>query len=161
MKDEPMILDVLMYLFEYLDDEVQLSQDQESLKVELSSAGFQRADINKAFDWLESLAEQQESLGEVSLPKSVPMRLFTPEECEKLSLESRGFLLFLEQNGVMDTLSRELIIDRVMALETEDVSLEQLKWVVLMVLFNQPGQEASYAWMENLVYEDQSTLSLH
>ncbi|MCL5801504.1 MAG: DUF494 domain-containing protein, partial [Gammaproteobacteria bacterium] len=26
--------------------------------------------------------------------------------------------------------------------------------VVLMVLFNQPGQEAAVAWMEDLVYEE-------
>jgi len=45
------------------------------------------------------------------------------------------------------------VIDRIMALEAEDVDLEDLKWVVLMVLFNQPGQEANYAWMENLMFD--------
>ena len=34
------------------------------------------------------------------------------------------------------------------------MDLEQLKWIILMVLFNQPGQEAAYAWMEDLVFED-------
>ena len=44
-------------------------------------------------------------------------------------------------------------MDRVMALETHEISLEEMKWVILMVLFNQPGQEDAYAWMEDLVYE--------
>ncbi len=41
-----------------------------------------------------------------------------------------------------------------MALETDDIDLSQLKWVILMVLFNQPGQEEAYAWMEDLLFED-------
>ena len=49
--------------------------------------------------------------------------------------------------------SRELVIDRVMALEDEEIDLDQLKWVVLMVLFNQPGRESAYAWMEDLVID--------
>lgn len=47
-----------------------------------------------------------------------------------------------------------MVIDRVMALESEEIDLEQLKWVVLMVLFNQPGREAAYAWMEDLVFDE-------
>jgi Smg protein len=47
-----------------------------------------------------------------------------------------------------------------MALEDEDMDLDQLKWVILMVLFNQPGSEAAYAWMEDLVF-DEAAGSLH
>jgi Smg protein len=56
--------------------------------------------------------------------------------------------------GVLNPASRELVIDRAMALENEDFDIEQLKWVVLMVLFNQPGEEAAYAWLEDLVFEN-------
>jgi Smg protein len=163
MKNEVMLLDVLMYLFEYLDDEIELTQNEEALRLELSGAGFKRSDINKAFEWLETLAEQQETLNKTSTFNHLPIRVYTADECEKFNLESRSFLLFLEQAGALDTLSRELVIDRVMALELEheEMPLEHLKWVILMVLFNQPGQEASYAWMENLIYEDPTALNLH
>ena len=40
--------------------------------------------------------------------------------------------------------------------EGEDIDLEQLKWVVLMVLFNQPGKEAVFAWMEDIVLDKAS-----
>ena len=50
--------------------------------------------------------------------------------------------------------TRELVIDRVMALDGDEVDLEQLKWVVLMVLFNQPDQEAAFTWLEDLVLQD-------
>jgi len=81
-------------------------------------------------------------------------------ESEKLDVESRGFVLFLEQCGILDSANRELVIDRVMALDTHEIDLEQLKWIILMVLFNLPGQEAAYASMEDLVFEG-VTGSLH
>jgi Smg protein len=62
--------------------------------------------------------------------------------------------MFLEQSGVLNAEQRELVIDRVMALELEEVDLTDLKWVVLMVLFNQPGQEAAFAWIESELLED-------
>ena len=41
-----------------------------------------------------------------------------------------------------------------MALDSVDIDVEQVKWVVLMVLFSQPGQEDAFARMEDLVFED-------
>ena len=35
---------------------------------------------------------------------------------------------------------------------TPDIDVEQVKWVVLMVLFSQPGQEVAFSRMEDLVY---------
>ena len=149
------VLDVLMYLFEnYINDDIELDTDEESLRVELQEAGFAQIEISKAFDWLEGLAKLQDSPDALTPVNTSSVRVFTSEEQEKLDLESRGFLLFLEQTGVLDNQTREMVIDRVMALEADDIDLEQLKWVVLMVLFNQPGQEGAYAWMEDLVFEE-------
>ena len=44
--------------------------------------------------------------------------------------------------------------DRLMALDSPDVDVDQVKWVVLMVLFSQPGQESAFARMEDLVFEE-------
>ena len=85
-------------------------------------------------------------------------RVFSDVENEKLDVECKGFLIFLEQSGVLDYEDRELVIDRVMALETEIIELQQLKWVVLMVLFNRPGKEAAFAWMEDIILDEVSTV---
>jgi Smg protein len=61
--------------------------------------------------------------------------------------------MFLEQSGILTSTSRELVIDRLMALHEDPITLENLKWVVLMILFSQPSEEAAYARMENLVYD--------
>ncbi len=149
------MLDVLMYLFEnyYMDEDTEPHPDRESLQVELLEAGFAPGEIHKAFDWLEGLNRHRANA--VFAPQAASaLRMFTDEECLRLDVECRGFLMFLEQTGILTPASRELAIDRVMALDTPDMDLEQLKWIILMVLFNQPGQEAAYAWMEDLVFED-------
>ena len=84
-----------------------------------------------------------------------PTRVFHGPELDKLDVECRGFLLFLEQHGVLDADQRELVLDRAMALDQDELDLDDLKWVVLMVLFNQPGSEAAYAWMETQMFLDE------
>lgn len=147
------VLDVLMYLFENYMDDGDFNPDQDTLTAELAEAGFPQTEINKAFSWLEDLANLRAQDYRL-VARTSSTRIFTDEEGAKMNLEARGFLLFLEQSGVLDARTRELVIDRVMALETEEIDLEQLKWVILMVLFNQPGQEHAYAWVEDLVFNE-------
>ena len=147
------VFEVLIYLFEnYMYEEEDLEHDRDSLQQELYEAGFQLHEIGKAFDWLEGLGATDESM--LRPHGSKTFRIFSEDEVAKLDTASRGFLLFLEQMGVLDHATREMVIERVMALESEEVDLDQLKWVVLMVLFNLPGQEASVAWMEDLVLDE-------
>ena len=151
------VLDVLMYLFElYFDDDTELDSDREALKQELVEAGFPESEIGKAFEWLEGLTAG-DTVVEPREGNDLPaFRVYTDEECQRLNLECRSFLLFLEQVRVLDSITRELVIDRVDALEGAEIDLEQLKWVVLMVLFNQPGKEAVFAWMEDFVLDKAS-----
>ncbi|CIB30978.1 Uncharacterized protein conserved in bacteria [Salmonella enterica subsp. enterica serovar Typhi] len=81
------------------------------------------------------------------------MRIYTVEECERLDASCRGFLLFLEQIQVLNLETREMVIERVLALDTAEFDLEDLKWVILMVLFNIPGCENAYQQMEELLFE--------
>lgn len=148
------MFDVLMYLFEnyYMEEDADHSPDRESLHTELLEAGFPPVEISQAFDWLEDLSAQQ-GVTSIPLQTSPSLRVFAEAECERFDVECRGFLLFLEQMGILTPDSRERVIERVMALKTDDFDIGQLKWVILMVLFNQPGEEAAYAWMEDLVFD--------
>jgi Smg protein len=154
------VLDVLMYLFQnYMDGEFESEPDRESLHVELLEAGFPPVEVNKAFDWLDDLAARSE-LPETGLQTARSIRLYTEEEMHKLDVECRGFLLFLEQAGIVTPAVRELIVERTMALESSEIDIERLKWLIMMVLFNQPGQEGAYEWIEDMVF-DGSSASLH
>ncbi|OOZ41252.1 hypothetical protein BOW53_04535 [Solemya pervernicosa gill symbiont] len=149
------VLDALMYLFEqyYLDDDSNLTPDHDSIKDRLNEAGFLEGEIDKAIHWLEELADNQHLIDTI-VPANRSFRIYTDQEAARLNKECRGFLIFLEQSGILTPLSRELVIERFMALNTDEIDLEQLKWVVLMVLFTRPGEEEAYAWMEDLVFDN-------
>ncbi len=150
------VLDVLMYLFEnYMEEGSEFHPDQETLTAELAQAGFARHDIRKAFTWLEDLSTVRTHHTRLPLrAEGQSLRHYTPQECARLDARCRGFLQLMETHGVIDASMRELIIDRVMALELEEITLEELKWVMLMVLFNQPGQAQAAHLFEELVFDE-------
>ncbi|GAA3547494.1 DUF494 family protein [Zobellella aerophila] len=150
------MFDVLMYLFEtYIHTDVDAMVDQEELADELTQAGFHKEEILKALAWLERLAALQEVDEMPVWTRSAPdsFRIYTQEELYKLDAEGRGFLLFLEQIKVLNAETREIVIDRVMELDSSVIELDDLKWVILMVLFNVPGSESAYHQLEELIFE--------
>ena len=150
------VFDVLLYLFEnYIDNDDADQPDKAALETELEQVGFPELEIDKALVWLENMTViAEESSDAKPVAPDLTMRFYAEEELELLNTTCRGYLLFLEQVGVLDVATREIVIERVLALDTDEIDLEQLKWVVLMVLFYQPGREVAYAWMEDLVFED-------
>ena len=150
------IIDVLLYLFEnYIDNDDAGQPDKAALETELEQVGFPELEIDKALSWLENMTVIAEESAESTPVEPVKaMRFYVEAELEVLNTACRGYLLFLEQVGVLDPATREIVIERLMALEADEIDLDQLKWVVLMVLFYQPGREVAYAWMEDLVFEE-------
>lgn len=148
------VLDVLMYLFErYIDADAEPQADRNALRHELERAGFGDIVIDEALTWLDGLAAD----GEGPFPEAPTdraVRIFNELEEAHLDAACRGYILYLEQVGILSPAQRELVIDRLLALGEEDIDTEQVKWVVLMVLFCQPGQESAYARMEDLVFEE-------
>jgi Smg protein len=146
------MVDVLIYLYEnYMDGESQPPSDQGELEEELSQAGFTYSEIEKALRWLDELAAGAE-VSPYHPYEERSMRIYSDAECERLDIDARGLLLFLEQSRILDAMSRELVIDRVLAIDHASVSVDELKWVVLLVLMNRPGREDAFTQMEDLVY---------
>ena len=144
------IFDVLMYLFEnYMEDEVEMLPDSDVIRTELLEAGFESCEVNKAFDWLDSLSLQRA----IKPTVTSAFRIFCSQEIAKLDLECRNLIMFLEQNGILNSANREIVIDRAMALENEEISMEKLKWIVLMILLIQPDEEIAFSRMEDIIYD--------
>lgn len=160
MKED--MLEVLVYLFEnYIVDGASFGSGQDELAEELVGAGFANEEIDKAFVWLEDLmdiCEQDENqrleLGGVSQNAAGALRFYTDGEVAQLKMEGQSLLTRLVNVGVLDLFSREMVIDRVMALDSEDVNIDHIKWVVLMVLGNQPGFAEIAEWAKFFVTED-------
>ena len=146
------MVDVLIYLYEnYMDGETPPPADQGELKEELTQAGFSTREIDKALAWLDELADTVTSADDTNNVDH-GIRIYTDQECRHLDAASRGLLLFLEQNGILDSASRELVVERALALDTQALTVDELKWIVLLVLMNRPGKEAAFTQMEDMVY---------
>jgi len=147
------VLDVLMYLFEsFVDSEDEPEPDRNELREELEHAGFGEREIDRALDWLDGL----NPAGNIAADYSpMAIRVYDPIELERFDSSCRGYLLHLEQIGILAAAQRELVIDRLLALDSDEIDVEQIKWVVMMVLFSQPGHEQAYAQMEDLVFAEE------
>jgi Smg protein len=148
------VLDVLMYLFEsFVDSDDEPEPNRNELKEELEHAGFGDREIDRALDWLDGLNATEAAS---SAPCSTAIRRFSDSEQERLDATARGYLLHLEHIGILQPVTRERVIDRLLALDHDEIDVEQTKWVVMMVLFSQPGQQEAYAQMEDLVFAGDS-----
>ncbi len=154
------VIDVLMYIFSsYIDRDDSLPEDRDSIDSDLREAGFEPQEIDKAFDWLDGLAEAEDI---PVLEQSVnSIRIYSKREQQRLDSKIQGFLLFLEQSGVLTPELRELVINRIMALDGNSlVDMEEFRWVVMMVLFNSAIDQDENTLMhyEDIVFADQPAI---
>ncbi len=149
------MFEVLMFLFEnYMDGNISLQTANETIVVELEKVGFNRYEIDRALDWLDGLNRFQTVVQTGPKLTSHAIRHYSPFESEQLGIEGRGFLLYLEQLSILDPSTREIVIDRIMALDRSEVDLGRIKWVVLMVLFNQPDKKSALSLLQDMILSD-------
>jgi len=129
--------DILAYLFENCQ-QAELADDRERVVRKLSAAGFEDSDISEALHWLAGVLSAPRGDASRALPDArASFRVFAPRELAKLDAECRGFLITLEQSGMLTPETRELVLERSLATSGAGLSLDQLKLIVLMVLWNQ------------------------
>src|SRR5262245_41105160 len=127
--------DILVYVFENCQ-QTELAYDRDRVAKKLSAAGFEDSDISEALHWLAGVTRAPEGALEVVPASRNAFRAYAPREAAKLDAQCLGFLLPLEQSGILDMQPRELVLERALAAAGDSLSLEQLKLVVLMVLWN-------------------------
>ena len=154
------VLDILIYVFDrYMLADAPDVPEREHLARDLERAGFTPAKVEQALDWLTDLAfghDRPPLPAATSDAAAAGVRVFSDSELARLSTECRGFLFTLERLGVLTPQQREIVIERMLALDADEPDTEQLKWVVLMVLSSQPGQELAFERLDDLVSEERS-----
>ncbi len=128
--------DILAYLFENCQ-QAELADDRERVARKLSAAGFEDSDISEALHWLAGVLSAASSARSPLPDARTSFRAFAPRELAKLDAECRGFVITLEQSGILTPETRELVLERSLAACGAALSLDQLKLIVLMVLWNQ------------------------
>lgn len=148
------MFDILFYVFENCQ-QAELSQDSEGVAKKLSAAGFDDSDISEALTWLDGVVRSSFRPGAPLPASAAALRVYAPRELAKLDAGCRGFLLYLEQSSVLTPEAREVVLERALATADGALSLEQLKLIVLMVLWNQQTP-ATQLIAEDLVSESNS-----
>ncbi|HZV55336.1 MAG TPA: DUF494 domain-containing protein [Rhodocyclaceae bacterium] len=143
------MFDILVYVFEnYLPD---ACPEPGALARKLSAAGFEEDAISQALQWLAGLEQVQDEAQFHLLPRAGTHRLYDEVEMARLPADCRGYLSFVEQAGAIDAATREMIVERAMAVDNPDnavVSLAKFKVIVLMVMWRRQLS------LDNLVFEN-------
>jgi Smg protein len=148
------VLKVLIYVYDHymLADPADVPERRRMLE-DLQRRGFSVSEVVDAMEWLSALVGDQRASPGTAAGESAPaaLRVFDDGELARISADSRAFLMHLDRQQVLSPQQRELVIERALALDVDEVEVEQLKWVVLLVLSSQPGQELAFARFESVM----------
>ncbi|MDT8440113.1 MAG: DUF494 family protein [Desulfuromonadales bacterium] len=116
----------------FLEDSRFLSEAD--LVEELLDVGFAADEIDAAFSWMEN---HTIPVGEAEplLPPPESHRIFTREEQQVLPVEVCGYLSRLRNLGMIDDDAHEEIVERVIELAEEELTLQDVKQIAVLVLF--------------------------
>lgn len=132
------MFDVLAYLFEQYHDP-DAFDDRTMLAHQLEAAGFDNEEIQDAIDWIDSLSHLSDELFS-GANQADGIRVYTDAEQKRLAPGVRGLLQFLEDNGGLSGGQREMVIDRLLALPDDEITVPAAKLVALMVLWVQRAE---------------------
>jgi len=150
------MFEIIMYLFEsYIQVDQSVELDSQEVTDELIQEGFQKAEIKKALSWLDQLANMhhQAPLGGTTEAQSTSHRIYNAIEQGQIALECRSYISYLEEAKILSTKTREMVIDCVMSLDNTQLQLEDLKWLILMVLFNDPVNNDAFLQLESMLMD--------
>lgn len=157
MKTE--VFDILMYLFEtYLDDDQSEIPSADNIRNELSRIGFDDSNVDKSFKWLDDLSTLKEYNFTIEQIDNNSFRTFSSIESSTFDQQAQAVLIELVNLNILTPTQREIIIDKALALDIAPINQEQMKWVVLMVLFNMPDSAGSFTWIQDLLYQEFPTI---
>lgn len=150
------MFEVIMYLFEsYMQTDQTMEIDAHEITVELLEEGFQKNEISKALAWLDNLADlhQQNPQNKTQAAQKNSFRIYSAIEQQRLASECQGYIYYLEQAKILNTHTREVVIDCAMSLEISTLPLYELKWLILMVLYNDPDNNDAFLQLESMLMD--------
>ena len=138
---------VLVYVYENYGGGAD-TPDRQRLGMRLSSAGFERDEIQQALHWLDGLDNVADGIcltapNDAAAPLDTgspiwpaardSLRVYSPQEIEHLGPQGMACLRFLEDAGALSAELREVVIDRALAASESPLGLDDLKIIVMMV----------------------------
>lgn len=152
MKEQ--LIPILLYIFDHhmKNNELQVEKIEDLLE-DLETAGFDKELSATAVAWLEDIISLHKAESMHTNTESTATRVFTPEEISILSTEVRGYILYLERAGILNPVTRERVLNRLISVDEYPIEVEHVKLVTMLVLEHEPEKhQAALQSMEELLY---------
>jgi len=129
------VLAIVSFIAQYfLDDRDMMTESD--LVEELLAVGFEAEEIDAAFCWMENQALSAPAGNETALnAPAQSTRVFSDEEIRAISQEARGFLTRLRIMGILDDTIHEEVINKVMQMSEDEVTLKEIKTITVLAMF--------------------------
>lgn len=147
-RNEEELLDMLMQLCEQSRlCESKIELDYKQLLPDLVSQGFDPSRVLSALNWISDLLLELNDENS----STAGVRVFSPEECVVIDTDGRNCLIKLENMGILNSVTRERVIEQVMGLRRVGLGKSLVQWVAYLVLSLHPGHEIALQRMELFV----------
>lgn len=131
------MFDILVFLYETYQHP-DICKDAEKVAKALSEEGFHQSEISDALDWLSQLPISSSSFATHNpAHTNTSWRIYVGRERAQLGDETIQFIQQLELTQVITPFQREIIIERAMAINVGPITPDQLRIVILMLLWSQ------------------------
>ncbi len=141
------MFEMVNLIVEHMLKENSLSFYEPEMADLLRSHGFESEEISEAFHWLHHFAPGGDSgIGDRS-GSGRAFRLLSDEERLAFSSEAYGYLLQLQQKGLIDGTMREEILQRTFSLVEHEISRDDIRAMALLVAFHRSQKH----WQTELI----------
>lgn len=145
---------ILMDVLEGMQKGEDISQLCDEIVDQLVDAKVADEDIAKFLDSMQRLGELQAMVQRLSPKGGFPVRVYAPVETDQLDTACRSYLWQLELDGMLPPPLREVVLDQVLRLNDIEMTVERLRLLVTIVLFNQTGIETVLDYYTNHSFEE-------
>lgn len=147
------MLDVLIFMYTNYMQEPTGSHIgiQNHIAKELSEAGFDYQDSLGAINWYITLRSMLKNKVE-DTTHTEAIRIYTQAELERIAPDSLDFIALLQTQKAITSDEREVIIDRALALTQNSITIEEIRWVTMMVLNNDQSRKEQYLFIEDALF---------
>lgn len=154
------LIEVLIHIFnQILEDEDLTPNNSNKLIEKLEQAGAEiqysshpdlsHAQIELIRDFYETFAHSRSQ------------RHLSSEELNKIGLSGWEYLIALEKAGITPAWIRELILYEVSSIEKDEISISELKTMVLQIMQKIIQKEEDIVWLEHYLFATNEATNLH
>ncbi|MBN1634459.1 MAG: DUF494 family protein [Ignavibacteria bacterium] len=102
----------------------------------LSEIGYTSSEINSALAWIFSKIDTDSNFLKNALKNITSRRIYNEEERKIFTPEALGYLIWLNETGILEDADREILIDRIFLAGYSKIELTDLKSLIAIYLLD-------------------------